>query len=55
MVEGGGNGVVVLEKSGNFLRQFKGDVLAGATDLWVSSNEKLLFVLAGAKIYRISQ
>ena len=49
------NRVVVLEKSGNFLRQFKGDVLAGATDLWVSSNEKLLFVLAGAKIYRISQ
>ena len=55
ILDRGENRVVVLEKSGNFLRQFKGDVLAGATDLWVSSNEKLLFVLAGAKIYRISQ
>lgn len=45
--------VVVLEKSGNFLRQFKGDVLDNATDLWVSSNEKILYVLVGAKIYRI--
>jgi len=55
ILDRGENRVVVLEKSGNFLRQFKGDVLSGATDLWVSSNEKTLFVLVGAKIYQISQ
>jgi hypothetical protein len=55
ILDRGENRIVVLEKSGNFLRQFKGDVLSGATDLWVSSNEKTLFVLVGAKIYQISQ
>lgn len=45
--------VVVLEKIGNFLRQFKGDLLSGASDLWVSANEKTLYILAGSKIYKI--
>ena len=53
VLDRGENRVVVLEKSGSFLRQFKGDVLAGATDLWVSSNEKLLYILVGTKIYQI--
>uniref|UniRef100_A0A832DRS2 PPM-type phosphatase domain-containing protein n=1 Tax=candidate division WWE3 bacterium TaxID=2053526 RepID=A0A832DRS2_UNCKA len=45
--------VVVLEKSGNFYRQFKGDVLSDAKDLWVSGDEKTLYILAGSKIYKI--
>ena len=53
VLDRGENRVVILEKSGNFLRQFKGDVLSGATDLWVSSNEKLLYILVGTKIYQI--
>ena len=47
--------VVVLDKSGNFLQQFKGSVLDNANDLWVSSNEKSIFVLSGSKIYQITQ
>ena len=55
ILDRGESRIVVLDKSGNFLGQFKGDFLSGATDLWVSSNEKSIFVLAGAKIYQISQ
>ena len=55
VLDRGENRIVVLDKSGNFLGQFKGDFLSGATDLWVSSNGKNIFVLAGAKIYQISQ
>jgi hypothetical protein len=55
VLDRGENRIVVLDKSGDFLGQFKGDFLSGATDLWVSSNGKNIFVLAGAKIYQISQ
>jgi hypothetical protein len=55
ILDRGESRVVVLDKTGNFLGQFKGDFLSGATDLWVSSNEKNIFVLTGAKIYQISQ
>jgi len=46
--------VVVLDKTGNFVRQFKGSALSDGKDLWVSANEKTLFVLSGSKVYRIS-
>ncbi|MEX0888118.1 MAG: hypothetical protein WDZ67_01965 [Patescibacteria group bacterium] len=55
ILDRGGNRLVVLEKSGNFVGQFKGDFLANAADLWVSANEKSLFILANSKIYRIDQ
>ena len=45
---------VVLDKNGDFVRQFKGDVLSDLTDLWVSNDEKTLFLLSGPKIYQIS-
>lgn len=54
IIDRGEDRVVVLDKSGNFLRQFKGDVLDNATDLWVSANEKTLYVLSGAKVYKVS-
>ena len=38
----------------DFVRQFKGDILSDLTDLWVSSDEKTLFLLSGSKIYQIS-
>lgn len=54
VLDKGGQRVVVLEKNGNFSRQLKGDVLADLKDLWVSDNEKTLFLLSGNQIYRIS-
>lgn len=55
ILDRGENRLVVLDKGGNFIGQFKGDFLGGASDLWVSSNEKNIFVLSGSKIYQISQ
>ncbi len=53
VLDKGGQRVVVLEKNGNFSRQFKGDVLSDLKDLWVSDNERTLFLLSGSSIYRI--
>lgn len=49
-----GNRVAVFEKNGQFVRQFKGEVLAGLVDLWVSADEKILFLLTKDKIYKVS-
>ncbi len=53
ILDTGNQRVVVLDKGGNFVRQVKGDGLEGATDLWVSEDEKTLYILVGSKIYRI--
>ncbi|GMR18913.1 MAG: hypothetical protein BMS9Abin34_035 [Patescibacteria group bacterium] len=53
ILDAGNQRVVVLDKDGNFVRQFKGDVLSEPQDLWVSSNEKKLYILAGSRIYRV--
>ncbi len=49
----GNQRVVVLDKNGNFIRQFKGDVLSESNDLWVSDDEKNLYILSGSKIYKV--
>jgi len=46
--------VVVFEKNGQFAKQFKGEVLTDLIDLWVSADEKTLFLLTKDKIYKIS-
>jgi len=48
-----GERVVVFEKNGQFAKQFKGEVLTDLTDLWVSADEKTLFLLAKDKIFRV--
>jgi len=53
LLDAGGQRVVMLDKNGNFVRQIKGDPLAAASDIWVSSNEKTLYILSGSRIYRI--
>lgn len=48
-----GGRVVVLEKDGRFVKQFKGEVLTGLVDLWVTDDEKTLFILTQSKVYKI--
>ena len=49
-----GGRVAVFEKEGQFVKQFKGEVLSGLVDLWVTDDEKTLFLLTQSKIYKIS-
>lgn len=53
VLDKGANRVVILDKNGNFVRQFKGDVLSDLIGLWVSGDEKNLYLLSGSKIYRV--
>ena len=53
VLDQGNQRVVVLDKGGEFVRQFKGDMLTDLKDLWVSDNEKSLYILSGSKIYRL--
>ncbi|MEX1061870.1 MAG: hypothetical protein WEC39_02075 [Patescibacteria group bacterium] len=49
----GNSRIVILDKSGSFLGQLKGEMLGAARDLWVPSGEKFLYFLSGSKIYRV--
>jgi len=48
-----GDRVAVFEKNGFFVKQFKGEVLSGLVDLWVTGDEKTLFFLTQSRIYKI--
>ncbi len=49
----GNSRIVILDKSGSFLGQLKGEMIGAARDLWVPSGEKSLYFLSGSKIYRV--
>lgn len=46
--------IVVLEKSGEYKAQYISEVLGEASDFIVDSEEKVIYVLAGSKIYGIN-
>lgn len=48
-----GDRVAVFEKDGRFIKQFKGEALTDLIDLWVTDDEKTLFLLTQSKIYKI--
>jgi hypothetical protein len=49
----GGGRVMMVDKKGYFLRQFKGAVFSELIDIWVSDDERTLFALTPGKLYKI--
>lgn len=47
-----GDRVAIFEKNGFFVKQFKGEVLSGLVDVWVTDDEKTLFFLTQSKIFK---
>ena len=45
--------IVVTKKNGVYLAQYQGDKLQTATDFAVDEENKLIYILEGAKIYQI--
>jgi len=53
LLDVGNSRIVILDKSGSFLGQLKGEMIGTARDLWVPSGEKSLYFLSGSKIYKV--
>lgn len=45
--------IVVLNKNGDFYREFKSSTLSAATDLVVSEDEKSIFIVSGSLVFKI--
>lgn len=53
LLDGGEGKVVVVDKKGKFVAQYRGDKFKTATDLVVDEQDKKLYLLEGGKIYQV--
>lgn len=54
ILDGGNSRVVVIDKTGKFVKAYSAGVLKGAKDLDVDEKNKKIFILSGGKVYQIN-